>query len=98
MPTVNNHAANIVAMANEIDPVVEQLRGMLREIAAEENALHSLAVREGPHVADHLAGRRGIATYAASLVSNALNPIDPPTPRQTTGELAYAAWQEFADL
>lgn len=94
MPTVSDHAASIVAIANEIDPLVVQLCDLMRNITSAEQALYREASANGIDVADTTAGRRRLADYAASLVADAMMP-DPATPKPTTGELAQAAWQEF---
>ena len=94
MPTVSDHAASIVAIANEIDPLVAQLRDLMRNITVAEQALYHEADDNGPYGADTIAGRRRLAVQAASLVADAMMP-DPATPRPTTAELAQAAWQEF---
>lgn len=94
MNTVSDHAASIVAIANEIDPLVTQLRDLMRNITIAEQALYHEASANGPYVSDAISGRRRLAGHAASLVAGAMMP-DAATPRPTTGELPAQAWGEF---
>lgn len=89
MPTVAQHAQNIIDLAEQADSLIEQLRPVLEGIEAAEGALYREAVNNAPAVSDAIAGRRRLAQYAQGRAFK-------PQFSQTVTELATAAWQGVA--
>lgn len=90
MATVSEHAASIVTLAGQADALVEQFRTLMAGLTAEEHALHLEAIKNGPYVAEGIAGRRRLSHYAHQLM---VQPAGAPT----VAELATKAWSEFLE-
>lgn len=92
MATVSQHAANIVALAEQADSLVSQFRALMASIEAEEQALHREAITNGPFVQDAIAGRRRLGSYAHALI------LQPEGSTPTVTELATSAWSAVTDI
>ncbi len=89
MTTVARHANNIIALAQQADDLIEQLRPVLEKIEAAEIALHREAVISQIAISGDLAGRRRLAWYAHGRVFK-------PQFSKTVSDVANAAWRGVA--
>ncbi|MEZ0170766.1 hypothetical protein [Microvirga sp. TS319] len=96
MATVSQHAAAIVALAQQADGLVSQFRQLMANIEAEEAALVKEARMGGVDMAsDAIAGRRRLGHYAHLLAGYPAGAALPREHSKTVTELATYVWSEF---